>query len=87
MSCLDCCLTFLVFASSRSTEHELKIKIDNTDDQYLSIDGQVKKKNPRYLFKLGIEEQGKHNLVHMVLKYFNFWLLHIAYDSNVFTDS
>jgi hypothetical protein len=84
MPCVDCCFTFPVFASSRSIEHELKIKIDNIDDQYLSIDEQVKKKNLGDLFYLGINKQGKHNLVHKISKNFNFWLLHIAYDSNVF---
>jgi hypothetical protein len=34
--------------------NEFDIKIDNIDDQYLSINEQVKKKNPGYLFYLVI---------------------------------
>jgi hypothetical protein len=63
---------------------EFDIKINNTNDQYLFINEQVKKKNPGYLCYLSIHEQGKHNLIHMISKNFNFWLLHIAYNSNVF---
>jgi hypothetical protein len=33
------------------------VRIDNTEDQYLSIDEQVKKKNPGYLFYLVINNK------------------------------
>jgi hypothetical protein len=35
------------------------VKFDNADDQYLSINEQVKKKNPGYLFYFGYQQQGK----------------------------
>jgi hypothetical protein len=45
--------------------------VGNIDDQYLSIDEQVKKKNPGYLFYLVINKQGKQPPSEpMVLKYF-----------------
>jgi hypothetical protein len=33
--------------------------VDNIDDQYLSIDEQVKKKNPGFLLFFGYQQQGK----------------------------
>jgi hypothetical protein len=39
--------------------NESDIKIDHTEDQYLSINEQVKKENPGYLFYLVINKQGK----------------------------
>jgi hypothetical protein len=35
------------------------VKINTTDDKYLSINEQVQKKNPGYLFYLVINKQGK----------------------------
>jgi hypothetical protein len=59
-------------------------KIDNDAYQYLSMDGQVKYKisEDPYLF---ISEKGKHNLVSYDFpNCFNFWLLLISYNSNIF---
>jgi hypothetical protein len=39
--------------------NESDVKINNTDDQYLFIDEQVKKKNPGYLLCFGYQQQGK----------------------------
>jgi hypothetical protein len=51
--------------------NESDIKINNTDDQYLSINEQVKKKNPGYLFYLVINNKASRPLSEpMVLKYF-----------------
>jgi hypothetical protein len=35
------------------------VRINTTDDQYLFINEQVKKKNPGYLFYSGYQQQGK----------------------------
>jgi hypothetical protein len=36
--------------------NESDFRIDNTDNQYLSINEQVKKKNPGYLFYFGYQQ-------------------------------
>jgi hypothetical protein len=46
------------------------INIDDTEDQYLSIDEQVKKKNPGYLFYLVINKQGKQPPLNLCFKVF-----------------
>jgi hypothetical protein len=55
-------LSVVCFFSVERTRAESYIKINNADDQYSSIDEQVKKKNLGDLFYLVIEEQGKHML-------------------------
>jgi hypothetical protein len=73
---LECYFFFrCVFASPVGSgvdvSNESDIKIYNTEDQYLSIDEQVKKKNPEYQFYLVIDKQGKQPPAEpMVLKYF-----------------
>jgi hypothetical protein len=64
MTCLDCyffpvCFYFIPVGSGVDVSNEFDIKIDNTKDQYLSINEQVKKKNPDYLFYFGYQQQGK----------------------------
>jgi hypothetical protein len=60
------------------------VRIDNIDDQYLSIDEQVKKKNPGYLFYSGYQQQGKQPPSEpMVLKYFKTYYF-VPHDSTVF---
>jgi hypothetical protein len=44
------CFSFSPVGSGVDVSNESDIKIDNTEDQYLSIGEQVKKKNPRYLY-------------------------------------
>jgi hypothetical protein len=49
----------LPVGSGADVSNEFDIKIDNIDEQYLSINEQVKKKNPRYLLYFGYQQQGK----------------------------
>jgi hypothetical protein len=49
--------------SGVDVSNESDIKINNTDDQYLSINEQVKKENHGYLFYLVINKQGKQPLL------------------------
>jgi hypothetical protein len=44
------CFSFSPVGSGVDVSNESDIKIDNTEDQYLSIDEQVKKNNPGYLY-------------------------------------
>jgi hypothetical protein len=53
------CLFFFPVGSGVDVSNEFDVKINNTDDQYLSINEQVEKKNPRCLFYLVINKQGK----------------------------
>jgi hypothetical protein len=55
MPCIECyffpvCFYFISAGSRVDVSNESDVKIDNTEDQYLSIDVQVKKKNPGYLY-------------------------------------
>jgi hypothetical protein len=51
--------------------NEFDVKINNTEDQYLFIDEQVKKKNPGYLFFLLINNKASSPLSEpMISKYF-----------------
>jgi hypothetical protein len=64
MPCIECyffpvCFYFIPVGSRVDVSNESDVKIDNTKDQYLSIDEQIKKKNPGYLFYLVINKQGK----------------------------
>jgi hypothetical protein len=65
MPCLNVAFSFLVcfcfspVGSGVDGSIEPDVKINNIDDQYLSIDEQVKKENPGYLFYLVINKQGK----------------------------
>jgi hypothetical protein len=51
------CFCFSPVGSGVDVSFEPDVKINNTDDQYLSIDEQVKKKNPGYLFYLVINNK------------------------------
>jgi hypothetical protein len=53
------CFCFSPVGSGVVVSNESDIKIDDTKDQYLSIDEQVKKKNPGYLLYFGYQQQGK----------------------------
>jgi hypothetical protein len=64
MPCIECyffpvCFYFILVGSGVDVSNESDVKIDNTKDQYLSIDEQVKKKNPGYLFYVVINKQGE----------------------------
>jgi hypothetical protein len=51
------CFCFSPVGSGVDVSNEFGIKINNTDDQYLSINEQVKKKNPGYLYSLVINNK------------------------------
>jgi hypothetical protein len=51
------CFCFSPVGSGVDVSNESDIKIDNIVDQYLSIDEQVKKKNPRFLFYMVINNK------------------------------
>jgi hypothetical protein len=53
------CFCFSPVGSGVDVSNDFDVKIDNTEDQYLSINEQVKKENPGYLFYLVINKQGK----------------------------
>jgi hypothetical protein len=59
---LECCFPFPVcfcfspVGSGVDVSNEPDVKINNTDDQYLSINEQVKKENPGYLFLFGYQQ-------------------------------
>jgi hypothetical protein len=50
-------VSVLPVGTGGDVSNESDVKIDNTEDQYLSIDEQVKKKNPGYLFYLVINNK------------------------------
>jgi hypothetical protein len=64
--------------------NESDVKIDNIEDQYLSIDEQVKKKNPGYVL-FGYQQQGKQPPPSepMISKYFKTYYF-ATHGSNVF---
>jgi hypothetical protein len=51
------CFCFSPVGSGVDVSSESDIKIDNIEDQYLSIDEQFKKKNPGYLYFLVINNK------------------------------
>jgi hypothetical protein len=53
------CFYFSPVGSGVDVSNEPDVKINNTDDQYLSINEQVKKQNPGYLLYFGYQQQGK----------------------------
>jgi hypothetical protein len=60
--CIECnsflvCFCFSPVGSGVDVSNESDVKIDNIDDQYLSINEQVKKENPGYLFYLVINNK------------------------------
>jgi hypothetical protein len=59
---LECCLSFPVCFCFSPVGSGVDVKINNTDDQYLSVKEQVKKKNPGYLYYFGYQQQGKQPL-------------------------
>jgi hypothetical protein len=60
------------------------VKIDNIEDQYLSINEQVKKKNPGYLFYLVINNKASSPPSEpMVSKYFKTYYF-VPHGSTVF---
>jgi hypothetical protein len=64
--------------------NEFDIKIDHMEDQYLSINEQVKKENHGYLFYLVINKQGKQPPSEpMVLKYFKTYYF-VPHGSTIF---
>jgi hypothetical protein len=50
------CFCFSPVISGVDVSNESDIKINNIEDQYLSIDEQVKKKNPGYLLYFGYQQ-------------------------------
>jgi hypothetical protein len=50
---------FSLVGSGVDVSNDSDVKINNIDEQYLSIDEQVKKKKSGYLFYLVINKQGK----------------------------
>jgi hypothetical protein len=50
------CFRFSPVGSGVDVSNETDIKIDNTEDQYLSINEQFKKENPGYLFYFGYQQ-------------------------------
>jgi hypothetical protein len=62
MPCLNVAFSFLVcfcfspVGSGVDVSIEPDVKINNTDDQYLSINEQVKKKNPGFLLYFGYQQ-------------------------------
>jgi hypothetical protein len=90
MPCIECCFSFPVcfyfspVGSGVDVSNESDIKIDNIEDQYLSIDEQVKKKNPGYLFYLVTNNKASSPLSEpMVLKYFKTYYF-ATYSSTIF---
>jgi hypothetical protein len=62
MPCIECfsfpvCLYFIPVGSGADVRNASDVKIDNTEDQYLPINEQVKKKNPGYLSYLVINNK------------------------------
>jgi hypothetical protein len=54
------CFCFSPVGSGVDVSNESDVKINNTEDQYLSINEQVKKKNPGYFYYiLVIDKKGK----------------------------
>jgi hypothetical protein len=53
------CFCFSPVLSEVDVSNESDVKINNTEDQYLFINEQVKKKNPGCLFYFGYQQQGK----------------------------
>jgi hypothetical protein len=51
------CFCFSPVGTGVDVSNESDVKIDNTEDQYLSIDEQVKKKNLGYLYSLVINNK------------------------------
>jgi hypothetical protein len=78
------CFCFSPVGSGVDVSNESDVKINNTDDQYLSINEQVKKKNPGFLFYWVMNKQGKQPPSEpMVSKYFKTYYF-ATYDSTVF---
>jgi hypothetical protein len=64
--------------------NEPDVKITNINDQYLSINEQVKKKNPGYLYSLVINNKASSPLSEpMISKYFKTYYF-TTYGSTVF---
>jgi hypothetical protein len=59
LSFFPVCFYFSPVESGVDVSNEFDIKIDHTEDQYLSIDEQVKKKNPGYLYSLVIKNKAR----------------------------
>jgi hypothetical protein len=57
------CFCFSLVGSGVDVSNEFDIKIDHTEDQYLSINEQVKKDNPGYLFYLVINNKASNPLM------------------------
>jgi hypothetical protein len=56
LSFFSVCFHFYPVGSGVDVSNDSDIKIDNTEDQYLSINEQVKQKNPGCLFYFGYQE-------------------------------
>jgi hypothetical protein len=50
------CVSASPVGSRVDVSNESDVKIDNTEDQYLSINEKVKKENPGYLFYFGYQQ-------------------------------
>jgi hypothetical protein len=78
------CFYFFPVGSGVDVSNESNVKIDHPEDQYLSINEQVKKKNPGYLFYLVVNKQGKQPPSEpMISKYFKTYYF-ATYGSTVF---
>jgi hypothetical protein len=65
------CFCFSSVGSEVDVSNESGVKIDHTEDQYLSINEQVKKENLGCLLYFGYQQQGKQPPSEpIVLKYF-----------------
>jgi hypothetical protein len=56
------CFSFSPVGSGVEVSKDSDVKIDNIDDQYFSINEQVKKENPGYLFYLVINNKASSPL-------------------------
>jgi hypothetical protein len=85
LSFFPVCFYFSPVGSGVDVSNESDIKIDNTEDQYLPINEQVKKKNPGYLSYLVINNKASSlpPSEPMVLKYFKYYYF-VPHGSTVF---
>jgi hypothetical protein len=59
LSFFPVCFYFSPVGSGVDVSNASDVKINNIDDQYLSINEQVKKKKPGVLLYFGYQQQGK----------------------------
>jgi hypothetical protein len=84
LSFFPVCFYFSPVGSGVDVSNVSDVKINNIDDQYLSIDEQFKKKNPGYLFYLVINNKASSPPSEpMVSKYFKTYYF-VPHGSTVF---